>query len=177
VARIDDPGRHGVGWYARVTFRGKTDSKYFADGSHGGTLAAFDLAVAWRDAREKAVGKPRTDRLMPGTSSRSRTGIPGVYRSRNSYVVASMPEPGELRREFISVTTYGEEEAFRRAVQLRRKRERAIYGGAVSDIKQARVRRKPATVKRRKPATGKRRKPATVKRRKPATGKRRKRTR
>lgn len=145
VSRIDDPGRHGVGWYARVTFRGKTVSKYFADAKHGGTLDAFDLAVAWRDATEKKVGKPRTDRLFPATSSRSRTGIPGVYKARQSYVVAWSPEPGGLRREFISITQYGAEEAFRRAVQLRRKRERGLYGRAVSHIDQA---RKPAPRKR-----------------------------
>ena len=144
VARIDDPGRHGVGWYARVTFRGKTHSKYFADGVHGGKGRAFDRAVEWRDATEKALGKPRTDRMLPGTSSRSHTGVAGVYKSRNSYVVAWMPEEGELRREFVNITRYGEAEAFRRAVELRRKRERLVYGKAVSNAPVARLRRRAA---------------------------------
>src|SRR5258706_8007871 len=103
VTRIDEPHGHGVGWYARVTFRGETSSKYFADGAHGGTDAAFAKALAWRNAREKQVGKPRTDRMLPATSSRSRTGIPGVYRTKNSWVVAWCPREGETRREFISI--------------------------------------------------------------------------
>jgi hypothetical protein len=132
VTRIDDPGRHGVGWYARVVFQGKTFSKYFADGAHGGTRAAFRKAVAWRDAQEKKVGKPRTNRLVPSTSSRSPTGVQGVYQSKKSFVVAWSPAPGEVRREFVSITRYGREGALRRAIQIRRSRELAVYGRAIS---------------------------------------------
>ena len=128
VTRIDDPGGHGVGWSARVVFQGKTHSKYFADGAHGGTRAAMRKAIAWRDAQEKKVGKPRTDRVFPSTSTRSRTGVQGVYQSKTSYVVAWSPAPGELRREFISIKRYGRKEALRRAIQLRRRREREVYG-------------------------------------------------
>ena len=145
VTRIDDKGRHGVGWYTRVTFRGRTMSKYFADGTHGGKGGAFDRAVAWRDATEQAIGKPRTDRMLPSTSSRSQTGVAGVYKSRNSYVVAWMPEAGVIRREFISCTKYGEEGAFKRAVELRRKRERLVYGAAVSRAPRTRPRRRASS--------------------------------
>jgi hypothetical protein len=132
VTRIDDPGRHGVGWYARVVFRGKTHSKYFADGAHHGTRVAFQKALAWRNAKEKELGKPRTDRLLPSTSTRSRTGISGVYQSKQSFVVAWSPAPGEIRREFVSIREYGRREALRRAIELRRRRERTLYGAAVS---------------------------------------------
>jgi hypothetical protein len=131
VTRIDDPGRHGVGWYARVVFQGKTFSKYFADGAHGGTRAAFRKAVVWRDAQEKKVGKPRTNRVFPSTSTRSPTGVQGVYQSKKSFVVAWSPAPGEVRREFVSITRYGREGALRRAIRLRRSRELAVYGRAV----------------------------------------------
>ncbi|MEA2166460.1 MAG: hypothetical protein QOK37_4587 [Thermoanaerobaculia bacterium] len=161
ITRIDDPGRHGVGWYARVTFQGKTSSKYFADASHGGTEAAFVKARKWRNAKEKEVGKPRTDRLLPSTSTRSRTGMSGVYRTTNSYVVAWSPRPGETRREFISIARYGADEAFRMAVELRLRRERAMYGRSFSTIEQARpVRRMPPP---RKKTVAKKR--TTVKRR------------
>lgn len=138
VTRIDDPGGHGVGWYARVTYRGETWSKYFADGAHGGTMKAFDKALAWRNAKEKEVGKPRTDRLFAAAHTRSSTGVPGVYKSKESYVVAWSPEPGELRREFVSIREFGEEEALRRAVELRRKRERLVYGRVISSFDQMR---------------------------------------
>jgi len=141
VTRIDDPGGHGVGWYARVVFRGKTFSKYFADGAHGGTRAALRKAVAWRNAQEKKVGKPRTDRLFAAPGKRSRTGVHGVYQSKRSFVVAWSPAPGEVRREFISITRYGREGALRRAVELRRSRELAVYGRSVSALPRKRSRR------------------------------------
>ncbi|HEV8657667.1 MAG TPA: hypothetical protein VGS96_03480 [Thermoanaerobaculia bacterium] len=135
VTRIDDPGGHGVGWYARVTFRRKTQSKYFADGAHKGTLEAFAKAVAWRNKKEKELGKPRTDRIFSANRPKGSTGVPGVYLSKRSYVVAWSPSPGELRREFVSIRQYGRQEALRRAVELRRRRERTIFGRAVSKPK------------------------------------------
>jgi hypothetical protein len=132
VTRIDEPGGHGVGWYARVTYRGKTWSKYFADGAHKGTLPAFKKALTWRNEKEKELGKPRTDRVFSANPPRGSTKVPGVYQSKQSYVVAWSPHPGLLRREFVSIKRYGREEAFRRAVELRRRHERSVYGRAVS---------------------------------------------
>ena len=128
ISRIDQPGRHGVGWYARVAHRGKTFSKYFADGAHGGRDAALRKALRWRNAKEKEVGKPRTDRVVASVSSRNRSGIPGVFRMRSQYVVAWSPEPGKLERELVSIARYGVKGALKRAIELRRKRERAVYG-------------------------------------------------
>jgi hypothetical protein len=69
---------------------------------------------------------------VQASGGRSRTGISGVYRSRNSYVVAWTPTPGVLRREFVNVNEYGEKEALRRAIELRMKREKSIYGKSVT---------------------------------------------
>ena len=141
VTRIDDPGRHGVGWYARVTYGGKTHSKYFADMSHGGTKAAFLKALGWRNAKEKELGKPRTDRTFAKAGHRSPTGVHGVYQQKKSFVVAWTPAPGRLQRKFISITKYGREGALRRAIELRRKHERELYGRAVATVSDARRRR------------------------------------
>ena len=129
ITRIDDPGRHGIGWYARVRYRGVTHSKYFADMSHKGTLSAFAKALKWRNAKEKELGKPRTDRIVNATP---RNRVPGVYQLKQSFVVAWSPAPGERRRAFVSIRRYGREEAYRRAVELRRKHEKAAYGRALS---------------------------------------------
>ena len=139
ITRIDDPGRHGVGWYARVRFRGVTHSKYFADGAHKGTRAAFAKALAWRNQKEKELGKPRTDRVVPAGRN-GPTGVVGVYRSKRSFVVAWSPAPGEVRREFVSIARYGRREALRRAIELRRRRERSIYGATIAPRKPARRR-------------------------------------
>ncbi len=142
ISRIDDPGGHGVGWYARVKFRGITHSKYFADASHKGTLAAFAKALAWRNEKEREVGKPRTDRVVPAGLKRKSSRVAGVYQSKQSYVVAWSPSPGTVRREFVSIARYGREEALRRAVELRRRRERAIYGRPISEVKSTPRKRK-----------------------------------
>ena len=134
ITRIDDPGGHGVGWYARVTFRRRTYSKYFADGAHKGTQRAFTKALVWRNEKEKELGKPRTDRIFSANPPRSSTKVPGVYQSKQSYVVAWSPAPGLTRREFVSIRRYGREGAFRRAVELRRRHERAVYGRAFSSL-------------------------------------------
>lgn len=134
-----------MGWYARVRFRGRTHSKYFADASHLGTLKAFAKALAWRNEKERQVGKPRTDRVVPAGLKRKSSRVAGVYQSKQSYVVAWSPSPGVVRREFVSITMYGREEALRRAVELRQRRERTIYGRVISETSTA-----PAKGKRRK---------------------------
>ena len=129
-----------MGWYARVTHRGRTFSKYFADGAHGGKATAMQKALKWRNTKEREVGKPRTERVVANVSARSRTGVSGVFRMRNLYVVAWSPKPGRLEREFVSIRKYGKEKALEKAIALRKKRERAVYGSALNH-KRARKRR------------------------------------
>jgi hypothetical protein len=142
ISRIDYPGS-GTGWFARVTFEGKTHSRYFADASHGGTDKALDKAVRWRNVKEKELGKPRTDRHLAAGGGRSSTGVPGVYRAKNSFVVAWSPEPGNLVREFVSIREFGEEKALERAVALRRQREREVYGKSFAPTPKASALKKP----------------------------------
>jgi hypothetical protein len=142
ISRIDSP-TSGVGWYARVTFQGRTHSKYFADGVHGGTEQALRKAVRWRNSKEKEVGKLPGVRLIPTLPASSQTGVKGVYRSKNSYVVAWSPKKGKLVREFISIREFGEEGALDRAVKLRRKREKEAYGRVVTP---SNVKAKPVPV-------------------------------
>lgn len=160
ISRIDSP-TSGVGWYARVTFQGKTHSKYFADGVHGGTDPALRKAVKWRNAKEKEVGKLPGVRVVPSTPASSKTGIKGVYRSKNSYVVAWSPKKGKLIREFVSIQEFGDQGALERAIRLRRKREKEAYGRSITPANAkgrtvpARKRAKKAAPKRKKKAARK----------------------
>ncbi len=131
ISRIES-ATSGVGWYGRVTFQGKTHSKYFADGIHGGKDQALRKAVRWRNAKEKEVGKLPGVRTVPSIPASSRTGVKGVYRSKNSYVVAWSPKKGKLVREFISINEFGDQEALERAIKLRRKREKEAYGRTIT---------------------------------------------
>lgn len=152
ISRIDYPGS-GTGWFARVTFEGRTHSRYFADASHGGTDKALEKAVRWRNVKEKELGKPRTDRHLAAGGGRSSTGVPGVYRAKNSYVVAWSPKPGSLVREFVSIREFGDEKALARAVALRRQREREVYGRSFAPEPKAPAPRKKAAGKTKKKAS------------------------
>ena len=49
VSRIDQPEKKNHGWYVRVTYKGKTEQKFFADKSNGGKPKALKAAQGHRD--------------------------------------------------------------------------------------------------------------------------------
>src|SRR5436190_10691535 len=49
VSRIDQPEKKNHGWYVRVTYKGKTEQKFFADKSNGGKTKALKAAQGHRD--------------------------------------------------------------------------------------------------------------------------------
>ena len=49
VSRIDQPEKKNHGWYVRVTYKGKTEQKFFADKSNGGKTKALKSAQGHRD--------------------------------------------------------------------------------------------------------------------------------
>ncbi len=71
ISRIDQPEKKNHGWYVRVTFKGKTEQKFFADKAHGTKPKALKMAQEHRDhlvtllppirqeaaARKRAVSK------------------------------------------------------------------------------------------------------------------------
>ena len=67
ISRIDQPEKKNHGWYVRVTFKGKTDQKFFADKAHGNKPKALKMAQEHRDhlvtllppARQEAAARKR----------------------------------------------------------------------------------------------------------------------
>ncbi len=57
----------------------------------GGREAALAAALAWRNAKERELGKPRTERLVKGHDATSNTGIIGVARVTIRGVLTSVP--------------------------------------------------------------------------------------
>ncbi len=124
----------------RVSYKDNHRVKFFNDRSFGGTDPALAAAVEYRDLAEKELGKPRTDRTVVTRSPRTRTGVVGVRRSTKRaytkngdlrvydvYEVTWSPQPNTLRRTSISISKYGEEEAFRLAQEIRRTKEEEMY--------------------------------------------------
>ena len=145
ISRIDHEEKHTHGWYVRVCFDRKMHSKFFSDGSNGGKEKALKKAVKHRNDLEKELGKPRTDRIIVVSNQRNTTGIIGVQRTIKGipakkgadplagavYEVTWSPEPNVLRKTSFSVEKHGEEGAFQKAVELRQKVEKKIYGRVI----------------------------------------------
>jgi len=139
ISRIDQPEKNNHGWYVRVHFQGRQISKFFADQKHGGQKKALSNALEYRDRTEKKLGKPRSER--PVFVPRKKKGVVGVretvYRTRAAdgeprespvYEVTWSPKPGVVGRTSVSIRKWGRREAYRRAKDIRRDKEREYYG-------------------------------------------------
>lgn len=141
VSRIDQPSKRTHGWYVRVMYNGLYSSKFFSDEKCGGREKGLQKAIRFRNKAEKQLGKPRTDRVIVTNHSKNRTGVIGVRKvveviktksgetkEYQLYEASWSPEPGVIKRKKVSIDKYGEEEALRRAIRIRKKMERQIYG-------------------------------------------------
>ena len=136
VSRVDSAKRKSHGWLVRVRFKGENRSRFLSDSVHGGQEGSLHEAVRARDELEREMGKPRTDRTIIVQAPQSATGVPGVKRTDKQgadvYEVTWCPRPNVVSRTSVSVAKYGEEEAFHRACRIRKSKERALYGAAIS---------------------------------------------
>jgi len=131
VARIDQPSKKTYGWYVRVRYLGKTHSKFFSDKKCGSKSKSLLAAVAWRDATEKAIGKPRTDRhMVTQTQTRSNTGEVGVRLNEklNRYEVSWVNKDGKQGKTSVSINAHGKYGAFKRACEIRAQKEAERIG-------------------------------------------------
>lgn len=158
ISRIDSGSTHG--WFVRGYKNGLTYTKLFSDGKFGGKKSALDEAVVYRSELvkelEKIPVKKRTRRVVT-SDKRNKSGVLGVCRIKRTsntgrvteyYSVTWRPEPGVQKYSLVSINKYGEEEAFRRAVELRRRqmlqifREKSNIEGSESEIRKRKTRKK-----------------------------------
>jgi len=171
ISRVDSSKMNG--WYVRVKFNKQNHTKFFTDGVHGGKEAALDEAIQWRNQKERELGKPRTDRIVIANKQDNNTGHIGVIRTKkwtgardkngnplpnygDVYSVTWSPEPGVARHTSFSVDKYGEEEARRLAIDLRKRMERQIYGQEINLHKTRHYSRKKKIISTRKNKQGSR---------------------
>jgi len=134
ISRIDVEAKQMHGWYVRVYYQNKMYSKFFSDSRYDGVDEALEAAIDYRNALEKKLGKPRTERTVVTLSPRNTSGAVGVRRRRKKaqrgnpdgydvYEITWSPEPGLMKRTSVSIDRYGEAEAFRRAIEIRQEKE------------------------------------------------------
>lgn len=148
ISRIDIPNKKTHGWYVRVWYKGKMHSKFFSDKLYDCSEEALEAAVQYRNEIERKIGKPRTERVVITYSPRNKTGVVGVRRIRKRtgayhpetneprysevFEVTWQHKPNMVRNTSFSIEKYGEEEAFRLACELRRQKERELYGAEIA---------------------------------------------
>lgn len=140
ISRIDSESTHG--WFVRAYKNKKTYSKFFGDKKYGGKEEALVLARKHRDQlAEELSGIPveAKARRIVSSDSRNLTGVLGVTRLSKMtasggvsefYSVTWRPQPGVQKCSSFSINKYGEKEAFRLAVKLRKKQMAKILGAA-----------------------------------------------
>lgn len=134
ISRIDH--KHTHGWYVRVKWKHENRSRFFADLRMGGRQTALAAAILWRDEQEREVKKPRTERAVMSITSRNKTGVPGVYRRENGFVVTYSPLPRQKRQRLFSFREYGSaKEAFAAAVKFRE----SAHGYALANFGQPQI--------------------------------------
>jgi len=129
LTRFDHPKKNTFGYFVRIQWKGEKHHKFFSDGVCGDRLGALTAALEWRDATERALDKPRTDRQVIGFSSRNKSGVVGVRRmlkqGRDVYEATWMDAHGRVGRTSFSIARHGEKRAFRLAVRARQLHEKA----------------------------------------------------
>lgn len=138
ISRIDRDGKRTHGWYVRVYFNGKTYNKFFNDEKYKGSEKAFTKALDYRNSLEKTFGKPRTERKVVIQNSKNRTGMLGVRRvskqGQEYYEVLWNPTPNIIKRSYFPIKRYGEKGALLKAIKLRKRKEKEIYGKPIRFI-------------------------------------------
>jgi hypothetical protein len=131
--------RSGIrSWIVKLTWRGKTYWRNFADRDWGGEAGALEAALAWRDKTERRVGKPRTERHVKSPRPWSRL-VGGVSRlmlkgALAGYRVSWSETPGDERRTDFRIPeeqrgdTLVEADYYQRACEFRKDTERRGYG-------------------------------------------------
>jgi len=130
ITRIE---RQATGGYlVRVTRKGKLQSKYFADTEFGKRNALKEARV-YRDQLETKMRGFSSKQLARKERADNTSGYPGVRAAEETdprwpssptyryWIAQWSPTKGVRRTKRFSVEKYGEEEAFRLAVQARKR--------------------------------------------------------
>jgi len=121
------------GFLVRITRRGKLRSQFFSDTEYGGKRKSLVAARKFRDELEAKLKGYSSKHLSNQLRANNTSGVPGVryveevdprWESKPCYgywIAQWSPEKGVRKTKRFSVEKYGDEEAFRLAVQARKR--------------------------------------------------------
>lgn len=142
IYRLDSSEKNMHGWLVQITRSGSHQRKYFSDLSWGGKQNALLEARQFRDVllrRSRLMSKVEYVSILRKSN---RSGIAGVCRAigetrtgaKVAYWIAFWPKEGGLRGSAkFSVSKYGEENAFRLAVEARENGLKSVVGPHINN--------------------------------------------
>jgi hypothetical protein len=132
ISRVDNETSRTHGWLVTIQRRGVIYRKHFSDGVFGGKPRSFAAAKAYRDEIIAAHPPLSMQEYSNIVKKNNRSGVVGVCRycasetrdlpeeKQRWFWVASWPLPdGRRKRVKFSVKKYGEDGAFRMAMDAR----------------------------------------------------------
>ena len=123
----------GGGFLVRVMRKGKRASRFFSDEDHGGKRNALVVAKEHRDSLEEKMRGYTAKQLSQKERANNTSGVVGVRRvdetdyrweSKPTYgywIAQWSPKQGVRKTRRFSIEKYGEDEAYRLAVQARKR--------------------------------------------------------
>ncbi len=133
IYRIDDLAM-GHGWLLKIEIDKKPlCQKSFRDSQYGSPQNALVEAQKEREKILKKHNIPYAEGRLFSKKIRSTnsTGVTGVCRSDFYYHCYIPIQPNRRKTRKISIAKYGEDLAFRMAVEWRREKETEVYGGTM----------------------------------------------
>lgn len=144
ITRIEPKSVEGKrtvkGWEVRIIRRDVHFNKFFSDSAHGGKAKALEACRAMRDKMDKKLKPYSRKELATRLSERNTTGHRGV-RVRTTTIVKGgkkyvyehieaswSPETGKVIKKSFSVERLGMKEAWRQAIEFRKKAVAKIKG-------------------------------------------------
>jgi hypothetical protein len=130
ITRIDKEINRTHSWHVHLTRRGIHYNKHFSDGVYGGKQEALNAAKEYKDSIISKHSHYTKKDVCSKVRRNNQSGIAGVgkYASpgRNGklhwfWLAYWTDENGSRRQRKFMISTYGEDEAFDRAVKLRKK--------------------------------------------------------
>ena len=130
ISRIDDDQTRTHAWLVRVQRRNRVHHRYFSDRVYGGKRQALVAATAYRETLLQTLPGLTRQEICRIRKKNNRSGVSGVSRHeapgrtptspRMAYWLAQWPTgEGRAKRRKFGVKKYGEDGAYRRALQAR----------------------------------------------------------
>ena len=108
-------------------------------------MVQYGLNIGYLSSPSGQYGYSGVVRTRKWTGAREKNGNPLPYYN-DVYSVTWSPEPGYARRTSFSIDIYGEEEAWRLAIDLRKRMERENCGQEINYRKPKREARKKKSI-------------------------------